>query len=99
MLYVIFSLQYDYDQVCDELEDMLLQGGNVVDFHTCDFFPERWFQLVVVLRADNAVLYPRLEKRCVCAHSVRFGAQLIISPCSFGHWLRLSICACVCITD
>ncbi|EKX40217.1 hypothetical protein GUITHDRAFT_158342 [Guillardia theta CCMP2712] len=48
---------------CDELEDQMSQGGNVVDFHTCDFFPERWFDLVVVLRTDNDILYPRLEKR------------------------------------
>jgi adenylate kinase len=35
----------------------------IVDFHTCDFFPERWFDLVVVLRTDNSILYPRLESR------------------------------------
>ncbi len=38
-------------------------GGYVVDFHTCDFFPERWFDLVIVLRADNSVLYNRLNAR------------------------------------
>lgn len=38
-------------------------GGNIVDFHTCDFFPERWFDLVVVLRTDNSILYPRLVSR------------------------------------
>lgn len=52
-------------QVCDELEDTMTSGGNVVDFHTCDFFPERWFDLVVVLRADNSILYPRLVSRYV----------------------------------
>lgn len=51
------------DKLCDELEDLMVQGGNIVDFHTCDFFPERWFHLVVVLRADNTKLYNRLEKR------------------------------------
>jgi len=41
-----------------------LEGGNtVVDYHSCELFPERWFQLVVVLRTDNSVLYPRLEER------------------------------------
>jgi len=35
----------------------------VVDFHTCDVFPERWFDLVLVLRSDNTVLYDRLAKR------------------------------------
>ena len=53
----------DVNQVVDEMEDMMLAGKNVVDYHSCDFFPERWFHLVVVLRTDNTVLYSRLEKR------------------------------------
>lgn len=40
-------------------------GGKIVDFHTCEIFPERWFDLVIVLRTDNGVLYPRLESRYV----------------------------------
>ena len=28
-------------QVCDFLEDCMTQGGNIVDHHGCDFFPER----------------------------------------------------------
>mgnify|MGYP001039043153 CR=1 FL=1 len=48
----------------DELEDVVKNGYCVVDFHSCDFFPERWFDLVVCLRADNGVLYDRLERRC-----------------------------------
>ncbi|KAK9760458.1 factor activating pos9 [Basidiobolus ranarum] len=51
------------DKLCDELEDRMGQGGYIVDFHSCDVFPERWFDLVVVLRADNSVLYDRLVKR------------------------------------
>ena len=39
------------------------EGGNVVDYHGCDFFPERWFHVVVVLRTDNTLLYDRLSKR------------------------------------
>jgi adenylate kinase len=38
-------------------------GGKIVDFHSCGIFPERWFDLVLVLRADTNVLYPRMEKR------------------------------------
>jgi broad-specificity NMP kinase len=38
-------------------------GGVVVDFHSVDFFPERWFQLVLVLRCDNTLLYDRLRAR------------------------------------
>ena len=53
----------DEDKVCDEMEDLMDEGGKVVDFHTCDFFPERWFDLVVVLRVDNTSLFDRLQKR------------------------------------
>ena len=50
-------------QVCDELEDLMEEGGNIVDYHGCDFFPERWFDRVVVLQTDNTVLYDRLSRR------------------------------------
>nr|XP_009783253.1 PREDICTED: adenylate kinase isoenzyme 6 homolog [Nicotiana sylvestris] len=42
---------------------MMEQGGNIVDHHGCDFFPERWFDKVVVLQTDNTVLYDRLSRR------------------------------------
>ncbi|KAF3952562.1 hypothetical protein ACB098_08G030100 [Castanea mollissima] len=51
------------DLVCDELEDLMEEGGNIVDYHGCDFFPERWFDRVVVLQTDNTVLYDRLSRR------------------------------------
>ena len=50
-------------QVLDELEDQLSAGGNIVDYHSCEFFPERWFDIVFVLRTDNTILYERLEKK------------------------------------
>ncbi|XWS76072.1 hypothetical protein CRYUN_Cryun01aG0145900 [Craigia yunnanensis] len=50
-------------KVCDVLEDVMEQGGTIVDYHGCDFFPERWFDLVVVLQTDNTVLYDLLSKR------------------------------------
>ncbi|TMW55745.1 hypothetical protein Poli38472_010627 [Pythium oligandrum] len=53
----------DEDKVCDELEDVMAEGGKIVDFHTCDFFPERWFDLVIVLQVDNTTLFDRLTKR------------------------------------
>jgi adenylate kinase len=48
----------------------MVKGGNIIDFHTCDFFPERWFHLVVVLRTDNSILYPRLEARGYAANKI-----------------------------
>ncbi|OBS66694.1 hypothetical protein A6R68_04759, partial [Neotoma lepida] len=32
------------------------EGGVIVDYHGCDFFPERWFHIVFVLRTDNTIL-------------------------------------------
>ena len=57
-----FGLYY-WMQVIDELEDKMQKGGNVVEYHGCDFFPERWFDAVFVLRTDNTILYDRLEQR------------------------------------
>jgi len=53
----------DEDKVCDALEDIMEEGGVIVDYHGCDFFPERWFDCVIVLQTDNSVLWERLEKR------------------------------------
>lgn len=53
----------DEDKVCDALEDIVSSGGVIVDHHSCDFFPERWFDMVLVLQADTAVLYERLKTR------------------------------------
>lgn len=38
-------------------------GGNIVEYHACDFFPERWFDAVFVVQCNNTILYDRLEKR------------------------------------
>ncbi|QDZ20125.1 adenylate kinase [Chloropicon primus] len=51
------------DKVCDFLEERMSKGGNIVDHHGCDFFPERWFDHVVVLQTENGILYNRLEQR------------------------------------
>jgi adenylate kinase len=53
----------DEDRLIDEIDEQMKEGGNIVDYHGCDFFPERWFDAVFVLRTDNASLYQRLEKR------------------------------------
>lgn len=39
------------------------KGNLVADYHSCDLFPERWFDLIIVLRADTHILYDRLMKR------------------------------------
>ena len=53
----------DEERLLDELEDEMEVGGRVVEYHSAELFPERWFDLVLVLRVDNSVLYSRLETR------------------------------------
>lgn len=53
----------DDDKVCDLLEPILEAGGCIVDFHSCELFPERWFELVIVLRVATEVLFDRLAER------------------------------------
>ncbi len=63
-IYGSFILDEDSeDLLCDELEDLLSSGGCVVDFHSCSFMPERWFNLIIVLRASNSCLFDRLTAR------------------------------------
>ncbi len=52
------------DQVVDELEPLVEAGGGLIlDWHTCDAFPERWIDLVVVLQCNHTQLWDRLETR------------------------------------
>ena len=48
---------FDEDKVVDYLDNIIGQGGYVVDFHGSDFFPERYFDCVIVLLCDNKFLY------------------------------------------
>lgn len=54
---------FDEDKVVDFIEPIQTRGGCIIDFHSCDFFPERYFDMVILLRCDNTVLYKRLEAR------------------------------------
>ncbi|KDR85137.1 hypothetical protein GALMADRAFT_233781 [Galerina marginata CBS 339.88] len=57
------SYTVDEDRLLDELEPLATAGGLILDWHTCEIFPERWADLVVVLRCDHSKLWERLEKR------------------------------------
>ncbi|TBU64945.1 P-loop containing nucleoside triphosphate hydrolase protein [Dichomitus squalens] len=57
------SYTVDEDKLLDELEPLASAGGIILDWHTCEIFPERWADLVVVLRCDHTKLWDRLEKR------------------------------------
>lgn len=53
----------DEDRLIDFLEPSMVEGGIVADYHSCELFPERWFQLVIVLRTCTDVLFERLTGR------------------------------------
>lgn len=50
-------------QLLDELEPVASEGSIILDWHTCELFPERWVDLVVVLRCDHTMLWERMEAR------------------------------------
>jgi len=62
---------FDTDLVVDNLREHVQGGNAIVDFHSCDFLPVEWFDTVIVLRADTAVLYDRLQARCYSDAKVR----------------------------
>ena len=53
----------DEDKLCDAMEAMVAEGGCLVDFHSPEVFPDRWFELVLVLRSDTEILFDRLTAR------------------------------------
>ena len=40
-----------------------MKGGCIIDFHSCEMFPESWIDLVVVLQTNHTILWERLEAR------------------------------------
>uniref|UniRef100_A0A915KZ92 Adenylate kinase isoenzyme 6 homolog n=1 Tax=Romanomermis culicivorax TaxID=13658 RepID=A0A915KZ92_ROMCU len=63
----------DEDKLLDFLEDDLQvnAGGFVIEYHGCDFFPERWFDAVFILRTDNTKLFDRLKARNYSESKIR----------------------------
>jgi broad-specificity NMP kinase len=61
----MFTVRWWDHKLLDELEPLASTGGIILDWHACDVFPERWADLVVVLRCNHTQLWERLEKRCV----------------------------------
>ncbi|EEB08636.1 nucleoside-triphosphatase [Schizosaccharomyces japonicus yFS275] len=61
----------DEDKLMDYLEERVKQGGCIIDWHTCDMFPEEWIDLVLVLRTDHSKLWERLEGRKYPLHKIQ----------------------------
>lgn len=61
----------------DYLEPIISDtGGNIVDYHSCELFPERWFNVVYVTTCDNTILYDRLEERFVNTYEQNVGLEI-----------------------
>ena len=70
--------ELDEDGVLDHLEEVLAEReenglGVACDYHSCELFPKRWFDLVVVLTCveDTKTLYERLESRGYAEKKIR----------------------------
>lgn len=61
----------DEDKLLDYLEPIMQQGGNIVEYHSSEFFPERWFQAVYVVRCATSLLYERLQARSYNERKIR----------------------------
>lgn len=53
----------DEDRLLDVIENDLADGGQIIDWHACDLFPQNLIDLVCVVRCENGVLYDRLKAR------------------------------------
>lgn len=58
----------DEDKLLDLMEIIFQECaeegvGIVADYHSCELFPERWFDLILVLRTNTEALFDRLTER------------------------------------
>ncbi len=52
-------------KLLDTIEADVNEGGQIIEWHACEMFPQSWVDLVVVLRTDSTLLYDRLSSRSV----------------------------------
>lgn len=77
------------------------EGGVIVDYHGCDFFPERWFHIVFVLRTENSFLYDRLESRYVSGVNKEWSVVMWLHQRFFwgiNYWLSTEYFIILCIS-
>ena len=57
--------EFDDDMLLDFIEEKynIAKGGLIFDFHSCEFFPLRYFDLIILVRCESDKLYKRLEYR------------------------------------
>ena len=76
-------------QLLDAIEDEVLQGGYLIDWHACDLFPKSWIDLVVVLRCPStSVHYDRLSTRYFSFLAALYTYLAFTLNISLAHFLR-----------
>lgn len=74
----------DEDKVNNLLAPQLLEGGFLLDYHGCDFYPEELIDLVlVVVVSDTKILYDRLASRGYAPEKIRENVE-----CEIFHTIR-----------
>ena len=63
----------------------MAEGGNVVEYHSSEFFPERWFQSVYVIRCETNILFKRLEERGYNAKKIQNNVEYEIFQVSLDE--------------
>ncbi|KCV70743.1 hypothetical protein H696_03094 [Fonticula alba] len=63
-------------------------GGWVVDYHSSDLFPERWFDMVIVLRSSTSILNDRLVMRSYSEKKISENIMCEIMDVSFNEALE-----------
>ena len=66
---------FDDDMVVDHFEPIQAGEGVILDFHSSGLFPLRWFDLVILLRANNTVLFDRLTPRGYSSEKIHENLQ------------------------
>lgn len=51
------------ERILNCIEEKINSGGNIVDYCFCELLPQEWFDIVIVLRADNSMLYERCNNK------------------------------------
>lgn len=77
----------DEDAMVDAIEELIRQKPDIhflLDYHGCEFWPEKWIAGVFVVRTDNTILFERLEARQYAQSKIEENVQCEI----FGSLLE-----------
>ena len=89
----------DEDAILDYLEPLLAAGGKIVEHHSSEWFPERWFARVLALQCDSDELYARLAGRQYDERKVRENVEAEIMRVCVDEARASYAADVVCVVD